>query len=96
MNYYNIQETSARIRQLRIELGYTQSKASELLEIDKSSLSHIEKGTKGCSVDLLMRIAETYSTTVDYLLIGRDLDGSVTGAILDNAIHALAELRRKL
>ena len=94
--YYDISKTSIRIRELRIKNNYSQETAAQLLGIDRSSLSHIEKGVKGCSVDLLIRIAQVYKTTVDYLLSGRDQDGSITGLVLDEAIRTLSELRRRL
>lgn len=96
MSYYNIQETSARIRKLRIESGYTQERAAGLLEIDRRSLSNIEKGTKGCSVDLLIRLTEVYTVSLDYLLLGKDVDGTIARASLEEVIQQLTELKDKL
>lgn len=92
MSYYDIQETSTRIRQLRLGCGYTQERAAGLLEIDRRSLSHIEKGTKGCSVDMLIRLAEVYGVSLDYLLLGRDIDGRLAKSCLEGVIQQLTLL----
>ncbi|WP_366800484.1 helix-turn-helix transcriptional regulator [uncultured Oscillibacter sp.] len=47
---YDIKKSGARIRQLRIQGGYTQEKLAGVLNIDRSLLSHIEAGKRGCSV----------------------------------------------
>lgn len=96
MSYYNIQETSTRIRQLRLSSGYTQEKAAGLLEIDRRSLSHIEKGTKGCSVDMLIRLSEVYGVSLDYLLLGRDTDGQLVKSKLEEMIRQLTALKNCL
>ena len=50
---YNMKQSGERIQQLRIQAGYTQSELALKLNINRSFLSHIESGKKGCSVDLL-------------------------------------------
>lgn len=49
-----------RIRQLRIQNGYTQERLAETLKIDQSFLSRIESGSKGCSVDLFVQLSEIF------------------------------------
>lgn len=41
------------------------------LEIDRSFLSRIEAGAKGCSVDLFISLAVVFHTSLDHLILGR-------------------------
>lgn len=67
MNYYNIGASAERIRSLRKEFGYTQEQFAELLGMERSFLSRIESGKKGCSVDTFARISALFSVSLDYL-----------------------------
>lgn len=49
---YDIKESGARIRQLRIQHDHAQEKLAGALNVDRSLLIHIEAGKRGCSVDL--------------------------------------------
>lgn len=95
MSYYDLQATAGRIRQLRLLCGYTQDRAAELLNTDRRLLSHIENGTKGCSVDMLLRLQEVYHVSVDYLLTGKQ-DIGIAKSVIDDAIKRLTDLRNKL
>lgn len=92
MEYYNIKETAKRIRELRIAKGYTQKAVAGLLNIDRSSLSNIENGAKPCSIDLLIRLTEIYGVSLDYLVLGRDIDGRAAKERLRTLINALSVL----
>lgn len=67
---YDMKKSGERIRRLRIESGYTQEEAAELLHIDRSFLSRIESGRKGCSVDLLVHISVLFDASLDYIVLG--------------------------
>lgn len=58
---------------LRKEAGITQKKAAEALGISQALLSHYEKGIRECGLLFLVRAADYYQVSVDYLL-GRTLD----------------------
>ena len=64
---------------LRKEKGISQKKAAEDLNISQALLSHYEKGIRECGLDFLVRSAEYYQVSCDYLL-GRTPDR--TGAVL--------------
>jgi len=53
---------------LRKEKGLSQKKASQDLGVSQALLSHYEKGIRECGLDFLVRIAEYYSVSSDYLL----------------------------
>ena len=65
---YDIKASGERICKLRIHRGYTQEIMAQELSIDRSFLSHIEAGKKGCSVDLLVQFAFIIGVSIDYLL----------------------------
>lgn len=77
MTNYNILAIAGRISYLRRQNNLTLDEAAQKLGIQRRSLSNIESGAKGCSIDLLVRIADTYGCSLDYLILGRDIDGNV-------------------
>ena len=58
---YNIKESGARIRQLRIQSGYTQEKLAGALNIDRSR-----------SVDLLIQLSDFFDVSLDLLVLGKE------------------------
>lgn len=53
---------------LRKERGYSQKKAAGDLGISQALLSHYEKGIRECGLDFVVRIADYYNVSCDYLL----------------------------
>lgn len=93
MKTYNVKETASRIRDLRKTYHYTQEQAAELLKIDRRTLSNIETAQKGCSIDMMLRIAEVYDVTLDYLLMGSNLNVENPKVKLNSIIQQLISLR---
>lgn len=58
---------------LRTERGLTQKKAADALDISQALLSHYERGARECGLDFLIKIADFYGVSCDYLL-GRTSD----------------------
>ena len=58
---------------LRKEKGISQKEASSQLGISQALLSHYEKGIRECGLDFLVRCADFYGVSCDYLL-GRSPD----------------------
>ena len=69
---YDIVRSGERIRQLRIQSGYTQEKLAGEMNIDRSLISHVEAGRRGCSVDLLVRFADFFDVSLDLLVLGKE------------------------
>lgn len=61
------------IRLLRKERGLSQKQVAEDLEISQALLSHYEKGIRSCGLDFVVRLADYYQVSCDYLL-GRSAD----------------------
>ena len=56
------------IRNLRIDSGYTQKQIAEMLHIKQNTYSQYEIGMPNYPVEVLMKLANFYSVSVDYLL----------------------------
>lgn len=56
------------IKDLREDNDISQTKLAELLQISQRAYSHYERGDREISLDSLVRIADYYSVSVDYLL----------------------------
>lgn len=66
---------------LRKEKGLSQKEAATRLEVSQALLSHYEKGIRECGLDFIIRVADEYNVSTDYLL-GRtsDRNGAVISA----------------
>ncbi|MCL2352381.1 MAG: helix-turn-helix domain-containing protein [Firmicutes bacterium] len=58
----------ARLKELRIKKGLTQTQVAKKLNLHKSTISGYEGNTKTPSIDTICRLAIFYNTTTDYLL----------------------------
>ena len=53
---------------LRKERGLSQKKAAEELQVSQALLSHYEKGIRECGLEFVVKIANFYNVSCDYLL----------------------------
>lgn len=74
---YDTKRSGAYIQNLRIQNGYTQGQMATALNMDRSHLSRIESGTKGCSVDLFIQLSEFFHVSMDSLILGIDRDNTL-------------------
>ena len=56
------------IRSLRIDNGYTQKQIGEYLGISQNTYSQYEIGVLNYPIEVLMKLADFYNVSVDYLL----------------------------
>lgn len=56
-----------RIQDLRIDSDLSQKKIGEILHISQRSYSHYETGSRNIPIEMLIRLADYYDTTIDYL-----------------------------
>lgn len=68
-----LSDFSRIITHLRKDKGISQKQAAAELGVSQSLLSHYEKGIRECGLLFLVRAADYYGVTVDYLL-GRSYD----------------------
>ena len=59
---------AARITSLRKERGMSQKEVALNLGVSQALLSHYEKGVRECGLDFVLKCAEFYNVTTDYLL----------------------------
>ena len=71
---YDMKRSGAYIQNLRIQKGYTQGQMAKALNMDRSYLSRIESGAKGCSVDLFIQLSEFFHVSLDALILGMEPD----------------------
>ena len=59
-----------RIQDLRTDADMSQKQLREILHISQRSYSHYETGSRNIPVEMLIRLANYYDISVDYL-VGR-------------------------
>ena len=59
-----------RIHDLREDSDLSQKEISEILHVSQRSYSHYETGSRGIPIETLIRLADYYNTSIDYL-VGR-------------------------
>lgn len=59
---------ATRLKELRLQEGYTQTQLAEMLNIHQQSYIRYEYGTGEPSLETLVKIATIFGVTSDYLL----------------------------
>lgn len=59
---------ASRLRLLRKQKQVSQKKAAEDLGVSQALLSHYENGIRECGLDFVVRAADYYGVSTDYLL----------------------------
>ncbi|MGI6070761.1 MAG: helix-turn-helix domain-containing protein [Blautia sp.] len=57
-----------RIRSLREDADKTQKELGEYLHISQRTYAHYENGTRNIPIEMLIRLAYYYNTSIDYLV----------------------------
>lgn len=57
-----------RIRNLRVDKGITQQQIAAYLNVKQNTYSQYEIGTLNYPLDVVIKLAEYYDTSVDYLV----------------------------
>jgi transcriptional regulator with XRE-family HTH domain len=67
----NPSQVGRRVRQRRLELGWTQEILATKAGLCTSAISHIERGAASLSVESVCDLAHVLKTTTDFILLGR-------------------------
>ena len=59
-----------RIRELRVQRGYTQAQFAEMLDISESTVAKIECGLRDPSLGLLKAMVKCLNADLDYIMFG--------------------------
>lgn len=62
-----------RIKNLREDADLTQMQLAKKLNITQMALSHYETGRRGIPIDILIKIADYFNCSIDYLLKRTDI-----------------------
>ncbi len=93
-----------KIRRLRQERSWTQAELGEMISIHQKQISSYERGVTVPSTDILIKIAEAFDVTLDYLAFDSARANSVSGSNIQDrellrrfeAVDALSEKDRSL
>ena len=94
--YYDQKESGKRIATLRKQNRLTQEQLAEKLNISTSNLGKLERGLQGLSIDLLIEIGIFFGVSIDYILLGCEIQPNAAKAELDSVIAQLTALKQKL
>ena len=94
--YFNQVEFGKRIRDERAKLGMTQEELADDLNISHGHLNKIEKGKEGCSIDLLLELADYFGVSTDFLLVGKRIDSMEIKARLQGVISNLSDVLKEI
>ena len=93
MKKYDAKESGARVKALRKQRGLTQAELAEKLRISLNSVSRIELGTMGCSVDLFVQLSVIFQVSLDYLILGEEPPVASPQSRIDEVIRQLVSIR---
>lgn len=62
-----------RLRELREQRGYTQLKVALDLNLNQNSISRYESGAREAGYEMLIKFADYYNVSIDYILRRTDV-----------------------
>ena len=85
---YDIKESGARIKELRLKKGVTQERMANDLGVTVETVSRIERGVRGASIDLMSILSRYFNTTIDFLVDGQAVEEC------NNLLQGLDEIKK--
>jgi transcriptional regulator with XRE-family HTH domain len=99
-NYLCDNELTNRFRSIRAKIGLSQKDFAETLGVSQSAIAEIERGSREPSRNIMVALASKYHVSLDWLLLGIELNGMSSQASKDVEIENLkkeiAELENKI
>lgn len=83
-------ELGGRMKQARLRAGLTQQQVGDVLNKTKGAVSNFETGQNKPSLETLIAFANETNTSLDWLILGREPEGSY-----DKRIRVLPEALRE-
>ena len=71
------------IRNLRKKRGWNQTQLGEKIGMTHSGIASIEQGRNDPSANTIIKIAEVFDVTTDYILTGRESTGEISAEELE-------------
>src|SRR5690349_24240915 len=81
-------EVGARLRSLRLSYTVKQTDLATRLGVQRSAVTRWEQGTRGLTVDMLLRIADTFGIPASRLLPEHHQDVGATLGLSDQRVFA--------
>lgn len=81
-----------RIHDLRMAFGWSQVELARKLQVSKQAVSNWENDNIQPSIDMLIRLADTFGVTTDYLLGREDIPRLETRGIPESVVAHLTLL----
>ena len=72
-----LKDIGLRLSKKRKELGYTQEKLAELIDVTPQTISYAEQGRKAMRPENIVKICTALHISADYLLMGNDTSPSI-------------------
>ena len=94
MIIYDMEASGKRLKELRKQAGKTQEQVAEAVGLEPGTISQIERGAKGMSIDSLLMFSEIYGVSTDYILKG-DETMTPSDALLEE-LEALVQKYKSL
>jgi len=94
MMIYDMVASGKRLKELRKQAGKTQEQVAEAVGLEPGTISRIERGAKGMSIDSLLMFSEIYGVSTDYILKG-DETMTPSDALLEE-LEALVQKYKSL
>jgi transcriptional regulator with XRE-family HTH domain len=85
-------EVGAKVRALRLSYTIKQTDLAARLGVQRAAVTRWEQGTRGLTVDMLLRIADTFGIPASRLLPDRHHEAATQSALFDQAAVALPSL----
>ena len=71
-----------RLKECRLKLGITKQEAAKRIQISQPAYLRYEAGTRNPSIQTISKMAEVFSTSIDYL-IGKTNEATIDRAIIE-------------
>ena len=69
---YNRLEAGERLRSKRKNIGWSQERAAEMMNLSAKYYADIERGTCGMSIETLITLCNVYQMSADMILFGEE------------------------
>lgn len=66
--YNNFMKCVLRLKEIRVEKGINQQVVAEFLNVKQNTYSQYESGQRQIPIEALIKLAEFYDVSVDYIL----------------------------
>ena len=94
--YFNQMEFGQRIKEERNRMGLTQEELALRLNIGQEHMNKIERGKRGCSIDILLELSEVFGVSTDYLLTGKRAGDESIRDSVENVMDELSSLLARI